>query len=68
MMGSFEIGTQQWQHASRLAASVCDKVLAAGGTADDALRLFEIPPAKVDNTGWQHARQIIAMRLCLRVH
>ncbi len=68
MKGSDEFGTQQWQHASQLAASVCVKVSEAGGTADDALRLFEVPLAGSKDAGWKHAQQIIALRLCQRVH
>ena len=68
MSGSFGFGTQQWHHASQLAASVCVKVCEAGGTAEDAMRLFEVPAAATKDGGWQHAQQIIALRLCQRVH
>lgn len=68
MKGTYEIGMQQWQHASHLAATVCKKVYEAGGTAEDALRLFEVPHPASDEAGWQHAQQVIALRLCQRVH
>lgn len=60
------ICSREWEHASSLAASLCTKISSGGGTVQDALALFGVRPIDAGPSGWRHAQQVIALRLCRR--
>jgi hypothetical protein len=58
------IAARQWEHAANIAASLCAKVAAKGGSARDAMALFGIKPTAYGGEEWNRAAEVIALRLC----
>ncbi len=65
-MNAFQgIGAREWEHAANIAASLCAKVAANGGSARDAMALFGVARTAYGGEEWTRAAEIIAFRLCL---
>jgi len=64
-MNAFQgIAAREWEHSANIAASLCAKVAASGGTARDAMALFGIKPTAYGGQEWNRAAEVIALRLC----
>lgn len=59
------IGSREWEHATNIAASLCAKVAANGGSAQDALALFGVAANACKSAQWERAAQVITLKLCL---
>jgi hypothetical protein len=59
---SMERDPAQWHQAVGIARQACARIFRDGGTATDALRIFDLPPSA--NVDWSRAVTLIAESMC----
>jgi hypothetical protein len=52
----------QWHQAVGIARQACARIFRDGGTATDAVRIFDLPPST--NVDWSRAVTLIAESMC----